>query len=290
MGLVGSISGLALWVVWLGKPMRDRFAEPRPALVETRREPWESGEAVELIAADGLEIRLGVVRDTRHDLPRPVAVVLGGHRTGRGAIRLVGDPGPIAVVAVDYPYDGPDRIRGVRQALQEAPGMREALLNTPRAIFQAMDWVLTQPWADPQRIELVGVSLGVPFVAVAGASDARFSRVWLIQGAADNSVWIERNLRRKIGSAWLRHGATWTVHRLAHGSSFDTAEWIARIAPRPVVVVGASEDQSLPREQVEGLYAAAGEPRELIWVPGGHINPRRPETVRPILELVRARL
>lgn len=125
--LVGTIVALGLWVVWLGMSVRGRFAQPRAGLVETRGEPWESGEAVVLTAADGFEVRLGVVRDPGHD------------------------------------------------------------------------------------------------------------------------------------------------------------------RPRPVVIVGASGDESLPREQVERRHVVAGEPRELIWVPGRHVNPRRTETVQPILELVRSR-
>jgi hypothetical protein len=41
---------------------------------------------------------------------------------------------------------------------------------------------------------------------------------------------------------------------------------------------------------VERLYAAAGEPKELIWTEGGHINPDRPEIVRQLLEIVRSRI
>jgi fermentation-respiration switch protein FrsA (DUF1100 family) len=196
-------------------------------------------------------------------------------------VRLVGEPGGIAVVAVDYPYDGPDRVRGFWQGVRHAPAMRHALVDTPRALSQALDWILRQPWADPARIELVGVSLGVPFAAVAGAVDTRFTRVWLIQGAADNAAWLQASLERRISVGWLRRTAAWLLHRLAHGATFDTAGWVARIAPRPVVIVGALEDQRLPREQVTRLYAAAGKPRELLWVPGRHVNPASGDRAPP---------
>lgn len=281
---------IVLAAAWLGRPQVEWFERPRGTAIERDRTSQPLGEALELQADDGFIVRLGVVRDLTHDRPRPVLVVLGGHRTGRDAVRLVGDPGAIAVVAVDYPYDGPDKIRGVRQAFAEAPHIRHALLNTPRALSQALDWVLAQPWADATRTELLGVSLGVPFAAVAGARDTRFSRVWLIQGSGDNEVWLERNLERRIGQPLLRGFAAWTLHRLAHGPSFRTADWVAQIAPRPVVIVGARADERLSHDLVEQLYTAAGEPRELLWVPGRHVNPRRPETVQPLLALVRERI
>jgi hypothetical protein len=283
---------LVVWLVSLGRPRHEYFTRPRAtnSAAVLERDTAAGSDAVQLTATDGFAGRLRVVRDFSGEMPRPVVLMLGGHRTGRAAASLVGDPGGIAVVAVDYPYDGPDKIRGVGQAMKHAPGMQRALLDTPRALSQAMDWVLTQPWADPARIELVGVSLGVPFAAVTGALDTRFSRVWIIQGGADNEEWLNRSLERRISHAWVRRPTAMLVHRLAHGASFDTEAWVAQIAPRPVIVIGALQDQRLPLEQVEQVYAAAGEPRELIWVDGGHVSPRRPETVRRLLEVVRARL
>ncbi len=283
---------LVVWLGSLGRPRHEHFTQPRAANNATvlERDAATGSDAVQLTATDGSAVRLRVVRDFAHERPRPVVVILGGHRTGRAAASLVGAPGAIAVVAVDYPYDGPDKIRGLRQAMKYAPAIQQALLDTPRALSQALDWVLTQPWADPARIELVGVSLGVPFAAVTGALDTRFSRVWIIQGAADNEQWIDRNLERKISRPWVRRATAMLVHRLAYGASFDTAAWVAQIAPRPVIVIGALHDEKLPIEQVEQVFGAAGDPKELIWIEGGHVNPRRPETVRRLLDVVRARL
>ena len=54
----------------------------------------------------------------------------------------------------------------------------------------ALDWLLTLPWVDRERVELVGVRLDVPFAAVAGALDPRFRRVWLMQGGLRSSAQI----------------------------------------------------------------------------------------------------
>jgi hypothetical protein len=67
--------------------------------------------------------------------------VLGGYGTGRDAVRLVGDPGEFAVVAVVYPYDGPDRIRGWAQTIYHWPAIQQALLDTPPALSIVLDWL-----------------------------------------------------------------------------------------------------------------------------------------------------
>jgi len=290
--IVGVLAGLAVWIGSHGDVRHDHFERPiAPIVTATReRDATTASETVRLVAADGSVVNLRVVRDLAHEAPRRVMVLLGGHRTGREAARLVGEPGDMAVVALDYPYEGPDRIRGVTQIVRAVPVVETALLETPRAVLLALDWVVAQPWADVKRIELVGVSLGSPFAAVAGALDARFSRVWIVQGAADNRAWLERTLARRIPQAWLRRPVAGVLHRLAHGASFDTEAWVARIAPRPVVILGAREDPSIPIAETERLFAAAGEPKELVWVDGAHINPRRPETVRRVLDAVRARM
>jgi hypothetical protein len=41
---------------------------------------------------------------------------------------------------------------------------------------------------------------------------------------------------------------------------------------------------------VERLYAAAGEPKELLWTQGRHIEPSRPQVLRQLLDTVRARV
>ena len=66
--------------------------------------------------------------------------------------------------------------------------------------------------------------------------------------------------------------------------------WVGRIAPRSVIAVNATDDDSLPRSSIEALHRALGESSEVIWVPGGHVKPRRAETVQAIADLILTRL
>ncbi len=283
------------WLLEQTRPRDGYFAMRRGRVTTAESEPLrpEAGgfvsQAVRVRADTGLAVNLRVLRPASATNRLPLVVVLGGHRTGRDAVDLIGAPGPMVVAALDYPYDGPERPRGLRQSLAVIPAARQGLLDTPPAVLLALDWLLAQPWVDPEHVELMGVSLGVPFAAVAGALEPRVRRVWLVHGGADNRRWIEHNLRRRIDSDTGRALMAWLVYLLARGPAFDTSEWVARCAPRPVVIVGARDDARLPARFVEQLHTAAGEPRELIWTEGGHVD-RRPENVRRLLEIVRARV
>jgi hypothetical protein len=294
--LIAAMAATAWWLADHARPRHETFIERRGTsfIVETeavRQEPGGfTSQAISLTSDSGLRVNARVLRPGLEHPPLPVMVLLGGHRTGRDAIDLVGHPGQAVMVALDYPYHGTAAIRFPGSFFRGLGDIQQALLDTPPAASLVLDWLATQPWADTRRAELVGVSLGTPFVAVAGALDARFDRVWFIHGGAGNRGWIEHNLQNRIPQDWLRPLVASLAHLLAHGSSFDTEYWIARIAPRPVVVVGARDDERLPEAKVMKLYDAAGAPKELVWTEGGHVDPRRPELVRALLDIVRARL
>jgi hypothetical protein len=286
----------AVWLLSHLMPRTGHFTARRSSVakVETEPERTEPGnfvsQGVRLVAKNGLIVELRVLRPAAVTGRVPLVVLLGGHRTGRNAVNVLGAPGSIAVAALDYPYDGPERPRGVVESLRTIPAAQRALLDTPPAISLALDWLLTQPWVEPQRVELMGVSLGVPFAAVAGGLDDRFKRVWLVHGAADNRAWIASRLEDRIPNAPLRHTAASLAHLLAYGPTFETEQWAPRIAPRRVVVIGARDDEQMPRASVEKLFAACREPKELLWIEGGHVRTNRHDIVRQLLAMARERI
>lgn len=226
---------------------------------------------VHLTAASGLAVDL-VVRRAAADSGRlPAVIVLGGHHTGRDAARMIGDTHGVVVAALSYPFAGdprPDAATFVR----ELPQIRTAFLDTPPAIMLALDYVLRLPGVDSTRAEVAGVSLGAPFACIAGALDRRFSRVWAVHGSGGSYVPLEANMHRTIPFAPLRVLAAVVANLIIDGPRLDPVRWVARISPRPFVMVNAEGDERLPRAAITALYAAAREPREQIWMPGHHIH------------------
>ncbi|MDH5345695.1 MAG: hypothetical protein OEW59_08030, partial [Gammaproteobacteria bacterium] len=107
----------------------------------------------------------------------------------------------------------------------------------------------------------------------------------LVHGAADNRAWIRTQVARRVDTS-LMHGPLATlVWWLAHGPSFDTAANAARISPRPVLVVGAREDERTETWQTEALFDAAVEPKKLRWTEGQHVQPGRTGIVADLLRV-----
>lgn len=147
--LAGALMGglAALWVLDHQRLRHDYFVARRAtagavtAVRDASAANQGVGETFKITGANGLAVRLRVLRSPASDAPQPLIVVLGGYGTGRDAVRLVGDPGEFAVVAMDYPYDGPDRIRGWAQAIYHWPAIQQALLDTPPALSIVLDWL-----------------------------------------------------------------------------------------------------------------------------------------------------
>lgn len=297
--LAVAFAALAFWIADMRSEQRERLVARHGTIAEVshaaKRMTAEGylDETLTLTADTGLSVDVRVRRPAAETGRRlPVLLVLGGHRTGRDAVELAGAPDGLVYAAIDYPYEGSHRLRGGWQILRAIPGIQRAFLDTPPALSLALDWLLAQPWADPARAELVGVSLGVPFVAAAGALDERFRRVWLIHGAGNNHAWLEHNLREDFPVDWQRAVMTEVFYTLIYAETFRTARWVQAIPPRPAVIIAAREDERLPPAALEPLPAvAAREPAvDLLWTDGLHIDPDRPEVIRQLLDLVLVRV
>ena len=289
---------LALGLYWLelAVPKRDYFIERRGTLV--RQDILASSEngvvqkTVQLESSSGLQVDMRLMRPvTQQGETLPVIIVMGGEGTGKDAVDLVGEPDGIAYLALDYPYDGDQELDAFWESITAIPGIQQAFLDSPPAMSLAVDWAQQQPWFDADNVELVGASLGVPFTAVAGAIDQRFTRVWLLHGGARNLPWVMHLGRRYIENEFLRGIVARGALLLVYGNSFEAIEWIHEIAPRPLVIVEARNDDFVPREAQEPFIAAAeSEYIELVWTDGRHIRPTRKEELQQLLDVVLSRI
>ena len=289
--VVLSISLSLVWLRWESSRPRDDWWTERHGLIETVAtdgavtEFGQLLESVWLTSDSGLQVFFRIVRNADSDTRQPVLVILGGHRTGSDAVDLFGDVGQRIVVGVDYPYDGPDKVKGVLPVARTIPTARQAFLDTVPAVSLIVDWLVEQPWVDADRIFLIGASLGVPFAATAAGRDHRIAGLILVHGAADNRLWLQTQVERRIDTEFLHYPLATVLHWLAYGPVLDTREHIARVSPRPVLIIGAREDERTPAGQTELLFEAAGEPRRLRFTDGQHIQPNRPGIIAELLRV-----
>ena len=277
--------------LWLTRDPEPRMLERRSSLAGVTegpivREGNHELRDVKLRAESGIEVELTLKRrvsDSSADARRPLAIVLGGHRTARRAVQFIPDAGEMIVAALSYPYAGeprPDALEFVR----DIPNIRQAFLDTPPAIMLALDYLLAQPEVDPSWVELVGVSLGGPFVTIAAALDERISRVWVVHGSAGSYGPLEVSMRREIPIPGLRHAAA-ALSALIINPRMAPENWAHRVAPRPFMMVNARDDERMPRELVERLFEGANEPKSIVWLPGGHVRSSA-AVLKPLVDTV----
>lgn len=291
---VGSVIVMGIATAYLLRDPLPRFMERRSSLVQaTPSAPTvENGYVytpAHLVAKSGLAVDL-VVRRAVEDSGRtlPLAVILGGHLTGKEAARMLGDTRGVVVAAVSYPFDGDVR-PGAATFLREVPKIRGAFLDTPPALMLTLDYLLKLPGVDTKQVEGIGVSLGAPFAVVAGALDPRFTRVWAIHGSGGSYAPLELNMRRTIHFTPLRVAAAALADVIISGPRLDPSRWVGRVAPRTFMMVNASADERMPRAQVEELYRSAGQPKEQIWMSGGHVHGDA-ETIARLVDIVMSRV
>ncbi|MCA2984071.1 MAG: hypothetical protein INH04_09950 [Gemmatimonas sp.] len=244
-------------------------------------------EAVTVRSTSGVTVPMLVKRPLA-DSAAPLVLILGGHATGRDAARLIPDTRGRVVVALSYPYTGPHRMKGL-EILKWAPDIRQALHDTPPAIQLALDWLLQQPWVNAREVHGVGASLGTPFMTVAAALDPRITHVWSVHGAGRTRDLLAHNAQESMPALFAPLAGT-LADVIVGGPYLTPEKWVQRVAPRPYTMLNATEDERLPRPAIEALYAAASEPKAIVWFPGKHVQPNRPEIVRALVTTVLQRM
>jgi predicted dienelactone hydrolase len=281
--------------VYLGVPRHDYFIERAGDVVSAQNRTFSDSAGqhaqLRLVSSTGLAVDARILRPADGGERLPVLLLVGGHRTGKDAVERVGRASDIAFAAIDYPYTGEASPDGLWQSLATVPHIQRAFIDTPPALSLVVDWLLEQPWVDPERIELVGASLGVPFAAAAGAVDTRVSRIWLLHGGGDNLSWVAHAGRKHIENTTLRRLAARFALFMVHGASFDTPRMVRESAPRSVILVAAHDDDYVPPEAQAPLIELAKEDHvELIWTEGQHIRSDRDDELQQLLDIVLRRV
>ncbi len=191
--------------------------------------------------------------------PFPLLLVQHGLGGSKDAPYLDAVAGPwvrggAAVASIDFPLHGARSNAKLTQKLLtsvaerhvgEADGSHALWIELVRQavadLRRALDALALHPAVDASRCAFAGFSLGailgVPFCAL----DAR-----------------------PAAAAFALGGAGFGPPEV------DPARFVGRIAPRPVLFVNATRDETVPRAASEALAAAGGEPKRQEWFDAGH--------------------
>ena len=191
------------------------------------------------------------------DGPFPLVLLQHGAGGSKEAPYIDASAGPwarggAAVLAIDFPLHGERRSEKLSERVLaaltghpdsasagtlEADFARQAVIDLQRALDAAEEL----PRVDARRIAYAGLSLGSIVGATFCAIDPRPCAAALALGGGGFGP-----------------------------PEVDPTHHVGRFAPRPILFVNASRDERVPRAAAEALYAAAGEPKEILWFDAAH--------------------
>jgi uncharacterized protein len=151
------------------------------------------------------------------------------------------------------------------------------LMGWTRDLKEAVDMLLKVPETDPGRLFLLGSSAGANMSIYLAANDNRIAGVVSLACPAEysfiNTDKGEPALRefRRLGIIRDPKFPPSAEEWLAGFARVAAVNWISRIAPRPILIMQGDRDDLVPVEHADRLFKLAGEPKELVLVPGaGH--------------------
>lgn len=148
-------------------------------------------------------------------------------------------------------------------------------------VKNAITVMASKLYVDPDRIFLVGHSMGAWAAIVTTAQDARVRGAVAIAGgvtAPEMSERTEAHLTTLVEQRFLKGVTVQTLLRDWRMMATELAaqNWVGAIAPRPLLVVGGKLDATVASERVKAIFAKAKEPKQLMMVEGAdHVFTRK---------------
>jgi dienelactone hydrolase len=184
------------------------------------------------------------------------------------------------IVSPDYPSQVDRRSLEGFGLLGAGPRIRSAAFDLVAQIGLQVDYLVSRRDVARTRIFLVGSSFGAPAVIIAGGVDRRPAAVIALYSGGDVG---------SLASHVLRQGGRealppWQAAVVGRGlalllTPLEPTRYVARITPRPFLMVNGAGDSLIPRANAEALFAAAREPKEILWMRSEHVQPDEEELI-----------
>lgn len=270
----------------------DEVARRRGVLVSARETVVDSDAYaqfvdVELATTSGLHVlaRVRVPLGTRPGDARAAVVLVGGRDTGRDAVRHVGDTTRALAIAPEYPATL--KLRDGAELIERIHDFRGAGIEMAASLQLLADYITRRPEVDSTRLALVGVSFGGFFAPLAAAGDTRFRNVALLYAAGDLRTLVAANITEDLPSAARELGAELAVLPV---QALEPLRHVGRIAPRPVLLVNGRFDDRIPLRSARKLIDAVRAPKDVVWLPTGHLETTDTLLIRELVDTSFARM
>lgn len=260
------------------------FAERKGQLANIRTTPDRPDSVfarswLTLTSSSGMQVDCGVLKPLAIPFRLPAIVLLGGKATGKYAIDYVPPLSGLIIVAVDYPYE-PRPSYTLAEFLSDVPAIRQALLDMIPSVQLVIDYLVQQDDVDPSRIVVLGYSFGAPFVPCILAYDRRPAAAAMVFGGGEMFSLIEHNVRRYENATVSKFVGLISGFLLR---PLEPLRYADRISPIPFIMINGTNDEMIPRRNVDLVYKAAKDPKEIVWLESGHVRPDEVELTRQIM-------
>ncbi len=141
-------------------------------------------------------------------------------------------------------------------------------------------YLLGRDDVDPERIGLFGESMGGGTGILYTAGDPGIAALATGSGFALTQEVIEKFIQFELDPPqWITPILAGFIKFWAQREAdfrtadLDTEAIIANISPVPILIIHGGEDDKIGPDSGKQLFAAAAEPKELLWIPkAGHVN------------------
>jgi fermentation-respiration switch protein FrsA (DUF1100 family) len=283
----GALLLAVLGAAWTASHLRE---DKRPVILDLARGLGEA-RVVERSATAASEARLVALANGRGEeiasvwIRRPqrlaadhrIVLVYSGEKTGRRILDLIPERDDVVLAAPQYPYERP---HGALEHLRWPYDLRRAAFATIAGGMLTVSHLERDEGLDSRRLLAIGASLGTPFAVIHAALDPRVPRVLIVHGGGDLPR-VVRAIETRRGRPWR----AWIEGALAEVllESFEPLDYVAEIAPRELVVIGARGDHLFPAASTQALFDRARQPKSLRWTSGDHLRSTRTEALEEVL-------
>ena len=206
-----------------------------------------------------------------------IALVYSGQETGRKILDLVPERDDLVLAAPQYPYRRP---RSAGEYLTWPRDVRRAAFGSVAGGMLAVTHLERDEALDARRMLVIGASLGSSFAVIHAALDPRVPRLLIVHGGGDLPL-VVRTIEERRGRPWRGRAEAALAAVLV--DTFDPLHYVADVAPRELVVIGARGDHQFPAASTLALYRRAREPKTLRWTSGGHVRSSRNAVLDEVL-------
>lgn len=216
---------------------------------------------------------------------RATVLILGGVNRGAAAIDLIRQGLPQVGAALAYPeaLDAED----AAEALRDLDALTRLAWDIPASVLLALDYLVGLPEVDPDRVAVVGASFGGFFAPAAAATDERIANLALLYTGGDLAALLARHLADEVPPAAAVLGSELAVLRL---QQLEPVRYVGDVAPRHVLLINGEYDDMVARESAEALIRATRQPKDVVWLPTGHLDPDDDPFLEALVDTALARM